>query len=96
MDSTKSYLATGANTQPATEAERLQLCLFIEDGYKERLDCYDKIIAPDPKPKPPTAKLIADCRFLKEQDQRLSCFNRFMAPPSKPSQTAPAKARVNR
>ena len=79
LDSTRSYLAS--NAQAPTDIERSKLCLSIEDGYKERLDCYDGIFAPDPKPKPPVAKLAADCRFLKEQDERLACFNRFLAPP---------------
>jgi hypothetical protein len=79
LDATRSYLAS--NAQAPTDIERSQLCLSIEDGYKERLDCYDGIFAPDPKPKPPVAKLAADCRFLKEQDERLACFNRFLAPP---------------
>jgi len=88
LDATRSYLAS--NAQAPTDIERSQLCLSIEDGYKERLDCYDGIFAPDPKPKPPVAKLAADCRFLKEQDERLACFNRFVAP-SKPPK-APQKA----
>jgi hypothetical protein len=99
LDATRSYLASPqANTQPATDDERLQLCLFIEDGYKERLDCYDSIFTPDPKPKPPAAKLAADCRFLKEQDQRLACFNRFLAPskPSKAVQKAAPKAHTTK
>jgi hypothetical protein len=79
LDATRSYLAS--NAQAPTDIERSQLCLSIEDGYKERLDCYDAIFAPDPKAKPPVAKLGADCRFLKEQDERLACFNRFLAPP---------------
>ena len=79
LDSTRSYLAS--NAQAPTDIERSKLCLSIEDGYKERLDCYDGIFAPDPKPKPPVAKLVADCRFLKEEDERLACFNRFLAPP---------------
>jgi hypothetical protein len=82
LDATRSYLAS--NAQAPTDIERSQLCLSIEDGYKERLDCYDGIFAPDPKPKPPVAKLPADCRFLKEQDERLACFNRFLAPPKPP------------
>jgi hypothetical protein len=88
LDATRSYLAS--NAQAPTDIERSQLCLSIEDGYKERLDCYDGIFAPDPKPKPPAAKLAADCRFLKEQDERLACFNRFLAPPKTPK--APRKA----
>jgi hypothetical protein len=82
LDATRSYLAS--NAQAPTDIERSKLCLSIEDGYKERLDCYDGIFAPDPKPKPPVAKLAADCRFLKEQDERLACFNRFLAPPKPP------------
>ena len=88
LDSTRSYLAS--NAQAPTDIERSKLCLSIEDGYKERLDCYDGIFAPDPKPKPPVAKLVADCRFLKEEDERLACFNRFIAPPKTPK--APRKA----
>jgi hypothetical protein len=82
LDSTRSYLAS--NAQAPTDIERSKLCLSIEDGYKERLDCYDGIFAPDPKPKPPVAKLVADCRFLKEEDERLACFNRFLVPPKPP------------
>jgi hypothetical protein len=85
LDATRSYLAS--NAQAPTEIERSKLCLSIEDGYKERLDCYDGIFAPEPKPKPPVAKLPADCRFLKEQDERLACFNRFLAPPKPPKAT---------
>jgi hypothetical protein len=85
LDATRSYLAaTNPNTQAPTEIERYQLCLTIEDGYKERLDCFDKIFTPDPKQKPPVAKLVAECRFLKEQDERLACFNRFLAPAKPP------------
>jgi hypothetical protein len=88
LDATRSYLAsTNANAKTATDDAKLQLCLFIEDGYKERLDCYDGVFTPDPKPKPPVAKLAADCRFLKEEDERLVCFNRFLAP-SKPPKAA--------
>jgi hypothetical protein len=82
LDATRSYLAS--NAQAPTDIERLQLCLTIEDGYKERLDCYDGVVAPDPKSKPPIANLATDCRFLKEQDERLACFNRFVAPPKPP------------
>jgi hypothetical protein len=58
-------------------AEKLQACLDIDDGTKGRLDCYDAIVAPKPKPNPPTAKGVADCRFVKEEDERLACFNGF-------------------
>jgi hypothetical protein len=95
MDATRSYLdSTKSNAQAPTDIERAQLCLFIEDGYKQRLDCYDGIYTPDPKPKPPVAKLVTDCRFLKEQDQRLACFNRFLAPSKPAFQKANPKAQA--
>jgi len=61
--------------------DKLRGCLTIEDGSKERLDCYDGVVPPDPKPKPPAAKVVANCKFLKEEDERLGCFNRFLVNP---------------
>ena len=58
-------------------AVRLQACLDIDDGTKDRLNCYDGVILPAPKPKPAKAKGVADCRFFKEEDERLACFNGF-------------------
>jgi hypothetical protein len=58
-------------------AERLQACLKTDDETKYRLDCYDAVIAPKPKPKPAAAKGVMDCRFIKEEDERLTCFNGF-------------------
>ena len=84
-----AFFATNANAQ--TEIDKLRNCLTIEDGSKERLDCYDGIVPPDPKPKPPVAKVVAGCKFLKEEDERLGCFNRFLVQPA-PS-TAPKAAR---
>jgi hypothetical protein len=66
-----------AASKSQSVAEKLQACLDIDDGTKGRLDCYDAIIAPKPKPKPPAAKGVMDCRFVKEQDERLACFNGF-------------------
>ena len=84
-----AIFATKANAQ--TEIEKLRGCLTIEDASKERLDCYDGIVSPDPKPKPPVAKVVADCKFLKEEDERLGCFNRFLVQPARPA--APKAAR---
>jgi hypothetical protein len=79
LDAARSYFAlANASAQTETEIGRLRACLSIEDGYKERLDCYDTIVPPNPKPKPPVATLVADCKFLKEEDERLGCFNRFL------------------
>ena len=91
-----AVFATGANAQ--TEIDKLRGYLTIEDGSKERLDCFDGIVPPDPKPKPPVAKVVADCKFLKEEDERLGCFNRFLVQPAPPKaarkaapKTQPAK-----
>jgi hypothetical protein len=51
-----AIFATNVNAQ--TEIDKLRSCLTIEDGSKERLDCYDGIIPPDQKPKPPLAKRV--------------------------------------
>jgi hypothetical protein len=64
--------------KPQSVAVRLQECLDIDDGTKGRLDCYDAVIPPAPKPKEMTAKGVSDCRFTKEQDDRLACFNGFV------------------
>ena len=82
-----TIFTTNANAQ--TAIEKLRGCLTIEDGSKERLDCYDGVVPPAPKPKPPVAKVVADCKFLKEEDERLGCFNRFVVQPA----TAPKAAR---
>ena len=87
-----TFFATNANAQ--TEIDKLRGCLTIEDGSKERLDCYDGVVPPDPKPKPPAAKVVADCKFLKEEDERLGCFNRFLAKPARPVAAKKGGAKV--
>ena len=69
--------AKGAPGKPKSLAGKLQACLEIDDATKERLICYDAIFAPQPKPKPPAAKGVNDCRFVKEEDERLTCYNGF-------------------
>jgi hypothetical protein len=66
-----------APAKPQSIAAKLQACLEIDDATKERLNCYDAIIKPTPKPKAPAAKGVMDCRFFKEEDERLTCFNGF-------------------
>ena len=51
-------------------------CLSMPDGTRQRLDCFDAVIAPLAKTKP-TSRDVADCRYYTEQDQRLACFNDF-------------------
>ncbi len=75
---------TMAAAKPQSAAVRLQACLEIEDGTKERLNCYDAVIPPAPKPKAIKAKTVADCKFTKEEDERLACFNGFVDKMPKP------------
>jgi len=63
--------------------QTLQSCLDVEDQTKERLDCYDDKIKPEPKQVSTPGKTVQDCRFLKEEDERLNCFNRFVNTPPK-------------
>ena len=58
-------------------AKKLQACLDIDDGTKGRLECDDAIFPPKPNPKAPAAKGVADCHFIKEEDDRLNCYNGF-------------------
>lgn len=77
-EGTKAAAATPApKGKPQSIAARLQACLDLDDGTKDRLNCYDAVIPPAPKPKPAKAKGYADCRFFKEEDERLACFNGF-------------------
>ncbi|TYO68019.1 hypothetical protein FXV83_04460 [Bradyrhizobium hipponense] len=69
--------AAAPKGKPQSIAVRLQACLELDDGTKDRLNCYDAVIPPAPKPKPAKAKGYADCRFFKEEDERLACFNGF-------------------
>ncbi len=57
--------------QTQSPVQKIKDCLLIEDGYKERLECYDAVIKPEPRPSPKKATVVAECRFLKEEDQRL-------------------------
>lgn len=78
-----------------TPAQKMKDCLAVDDMTKERLDCFDAIVAPTPdaakaKKKAAGAK---DCRFLKEEDERLICFNKFAeVKPRKPAKKKPAPA----
>jgi hypothetical protein len=71
----KSHTAPG---KPQSVAVRLQSCLDIDDGTKDRLNCYDAVIAPAPNPKAAAAKTVKECKFTMEEDQRLACFNGFV------------------
>lgn len=59
-------------------AVRLEACQDIDDGTKGRLDCYDEVIKPAPKPNPAAAKTVMECKYTKEEDARLTCYNNFV------------------
>ena len=77
----KPHGAAAPKAPPAPKnlsvAKKLQACLEIEDGSKGRLECDDAIFPPKPNPKAPAAKGVADCHFIKEEDDRLNCYNGF-------------------
>ncbi|VIO75702.1 hypothetical protein CI1B_60580 [Bradyrhizobium ivorense] len=78
--SAKSAAKKGEKAEPAGKqsvAQKLQACQDIDDATKERLNCYDEIFKPQPKPKATPAKGVNDCRFVKEEDERLACYNGF-------------------
>lgn len=80
---------SGKSAAKPPVAAQLQACLEVEDGSKERLDCFDAVFPPKPRAskagaKQPPAKTAADCRFLKEEDERLGCFNGFAGAGAKP------------
>jgi hypothetical protein len=75
---TKAAKPAAESAKNHSMAVRLQECLDIDDGTKERLNCYDAVIKPEPKEKAPTAKRVTDCKFAKEEDARLACFNGFV------------------
>ena len=68
--------------KPQSMAVRLQSCLDLDDGTKERLNCYDAVLPPAPKPKATAkaaaAKAVTECKFTKEEDERLACYNGFV------------------
>jgi len=66
-----------APAKPLSAAQKLQACQDIDDGTKERLNCYDAVYTPQPKAKAAAAKGVSDCRYVKEEDERLTCFNGF-------------------
>jgi hypothetical protein len=74
-ESTKEKKPPG---KPQSIATRLQSCQDIDDQTKERLNCYDAVLPPAPKPKAAAAKTVMDCKFVKEEDERLGCYNGFV------------------
>lgn len=71
--------AKAAPGKPKSMAQRLQACLEIDDGTKDRLNCYDGVIPakPNPKAKAPV-KSVTECGGFKDEEERLTCFNGFV------------------
>jgi hypothetical protein len=76
--------------QTAAQKTKMKDCLLEDDMTKERLNCFDAIVAPEPKAAKTKAKTAKECRFLKEEDERLICFNKFTE--TKAKQPAKKKA----
>lgn len=71
------------STMPSTAqtpTQKMKDCLSIEDLTKERLDCFDAIVPPEPRPSAKKAHIFSDCRFFKEEDERLNCYDGFVSP----------------
>jgi hypothetical protein len=76
-DAAKS--AKAAPGKPKSMAQKLQACLDIDDGTKDRLNCYDAVIPPKPNPKAKApAKSVTECNAFKDEEERLTCFNGFV------------------
>ena len=76
-DASKS--AKAAPGKPKSMAQKLQACLEIDDGTKDRLNCYDAVIPPKPNPKAKApAKSVTECNAFKDEEERLTCFNDFV------------------
>ena len=68
-----------AAAKPQSTAVRLQGCLDIDDGTKDRLNCYDAVIPPKPNPKAKApAKSVTECNAFNDEEERLTCFNGFV------------------
>src|SRR5262245_7948212 len=77
-DAQPADAAKGAPGKPKSMSQKLQACLEIDDGTKERLNCYDAVIAPKPNPKAKApAKSVSECGCFKDEEERLTCFNGF-------------------
>jgi hypothetical protein len=71
--------AKAAPGKPKSMAARLQACMDIDDGTKDRLNCYDAVIPPKPNPKAKgPAKAVTECNAFKDEEERLTCYNGFV------------------
>jgi hypothetical protein len=88
-------LLTCVTAEAAPTQKQLRECLSIDDMTKERLDCYDKLVPPEPKATTRKARSVSECRFIKEEDARLICFNGFTAGTRSSGSSKPIAAPVN-
>lgn len=82
-----ALLSVRASAQAQVSSSAFAACLDHDDGTKERLTCFDKLVRPEIQQvlAPQAPRTIYDCRYIKEEDQRLTCFNRFVASPARPA-----------
>ena len=85
---TVGLLLSAAPALAQAPIQKLRTCLVIEDMSRERLDCYDGIVPPQPQPAAAKPKTIIECRFLQEEDERLICYNTFLQGQNSPGRTA--------
>lgn len=75
----KGSAKSAKSGQPKSMAQKLQACLDIDDGTKDRLNCYDAVIKPKPNPKAKgPSKSVTECSAFKDEEERLGCFNGFV------------------
>jgi hypothetical protein len=58
-----SEVALAAAARAPIPPDRFRQCLTIDDMTRERLDCFDALVTPEPKPAPPKARSIVECRI---------------------------------
>jgi hypothetical protein len=92
-----AVVAPSSNASAQPSLDRFRTCLSIEDMTKERLDCFDAIVPPEPRAVTMKPAAISDCRFHREQDERLICHNGFLvarAPSAPRPPAAPTSQRI--
>ena len=86
-------LVASSGAQGESLMPKFQMCLAIQDGTKERLECFDRIVPPQPRKVTKVPISILECRFPKEEDERLRCYNRFVKAPFQPNRNNTSAAR---
>src|SRR5829696_887027 len=70
----------------------LRRCLALTDSTP-RIDCYDKIVWPKLRGGVTEIRVLADCRFIIDDDGRRRCYNGFLQHPASQSVSLPTPLR---